>query len=107
MREMKNRQIAWEIEAIEQAHLAKVEVANGAEIIGEKSRRQDGFDVVDDGNVASPGDIVQLVILEVSFISGAVGDQEQRGCGEQQGGSGRPGQGRPRADAWALLHESL
>src|SRR5579859_3347749 len=88
---MKSRQIEKEIEAIEQAHLAKVEVADGAKVVGEKSRREDGFGVVDGGDIASPGDIVQLVILEVSFISGAVGDQEQRGCGEHQRGSGARG----------------
>ena len=85
---MKNRQIFGEFEPVEQAHLAKVEVTNGAKVVGEESGRKDGFRVVDDRDVASPRDIVQLVILEVSFVRGAVGNQEQHGCREQQNGSG-------------------
>jgi hypothetical protein len=85
---VKNRKILRKIETVQQAHFAKVEVADGTKIVGEKARCQDGFGVVSDRKVASPGNIVELVILEVSFVSRAVGDQEQRSRGKQQGRSG-------------------
>jgi len=82
------REILREVEPVAQAHLAIVIVADGAKIIGEETRREDGFAVFERRHVARPTDVVQLVVLEVAFVGRTIGDEEQRSRRKEQGRSG-------------------
>src|SRR5207249_11143938 len=89
--EVRDRQVPGEVEPVAQAHFTVVKMADGAEVVGEELRREDGLGVFESGDVARPTEVVQLVILKVSFVGGAVRDQEQHGHGKEQGRSGALG----------------
>ena len=79
--EVQDRQVLGEVQPIAQAHFAEVVMADGAEVVREKLRCEDGLGVTVSWELAGPTDVVQLVILEVALVRVAVRDQEQCGHG--------------------------
>jgi hypothetical protein len=56
----------------------EIEVTNRAKVISREYRGNQSLDEVVSGQVGSPGQVVQIVGLEVSFISSTVRDKKQQ-----------------------------
>src|SRR5262249_35090845 len=79
MNRLNDRHVDGEIETGDGLHRVKVEVPGGTEIVGLVERGREPLEVVEAGQIRRPGEIIDLVVLEVAAIRGAIGDQEQRG----------------------------
>lgn len=91
---MRGGQVFLEIEPEKMRFLMVKEVAHWTEIVGLERGCQQALHELAHRSVASPAQMLEIVVREIAFIGRAVHDQEQRREGQEQGQASALGHGR-------------
>jgi hypothetical protein len=79
MDRLDHRYVDGKIEAGDRLHRVEIEVARGTKIVGLIERRDQSLEIVESGEIGGPGEVIDLIILEIAAIGAPIGDEEQRG----------------------------